>query len=60
MSALGSVVPPKAKTQLPPILSLIALSSSLPNVHVSNRDQETPLNELCPVMTTSAVPVASD
>jgi hypothetical protein len=58
--AHGSAAPAKAKMQLPPILSLIASSSSLPNVHLGDKDRETPPNELCSVITTCAVPPASD
>jgi hypothetical protein len=60
MPTLESEVPPKAKMQLPPISFLISSGKSLPNVQLGGRDQETQPNQLCPVMATSAVTVASD
>jgi hypothetical protein len=38
MTALRSAAPPKAKMQLPPILSLIASSSSLLKVQLPDKD----------------------
>jgi hypothetical protein len=54
MKTLESAVPPKAKMQLPPISSLIASGSSLPNDRLGAKDRETPPNEPCPVVMTSA------